>query len=92
MDMLAYACLAFTAIALTGQIGTCALALMRCRPRKKHVKPVSRPPITIVRPLCGLEHFSRETLRSSFEIDYPDYEVNFCVADEGDAIVPLSLR
>ena len=91
MEMLAYACFAFSAIALALQCGTCALACLRCRPRTRPAAPASRPPITVVRPLCGLEHFSRETLRSTFLIDYPDYEVLFCVADEGDPIVPLAL-
>jgi ceramide glucosyltransferase len=90
MDILAYACLAFSAIALACQSGTCALAYLRCRPRDRRAAPGSRPPITVVRPLCGLEHYSRETLRSTFLIDYPDYEVLFCVADEGDPIVRLA--
>jgi ceramide glucosyltransferase len=90
MDILAYACLAFSAIALACQTGTCALAYLRCRPRDRHAAPANRPSITVVRPLCGLEHYSRETLRSTFEIDYPDYEVLFCVAEEGDPIVRLA--
>jgi ceramide glucosyltransferase len=49
-----------------------------------------RPPITLVRPLCGLEHFSRETLGSTFAIEYPDYEILFCVADANDPILPLA--
>jgi ceramide glucosyltransferase len=89
MDMLAFACFAFTAIAFACHIISCALALLRCRPRTTHVKPAIRPPVTLVRPVCGLEHFSGETLRSTFEIDYPDYEVIFCVADDADPIVPL---
>jgi hypothetical protein len=34
MDMLAYACLAFSAIALACQAGSCALAALRCRKRR----------------------------------------------------------
>jgi ceramide glucosyltransferase len=90
MDMFAYACLAFSAIALACQTGTCALAHLRCRPRGRRAMPASRPPITVVRPLCGLEHYSRETLRSTLLIDYPEYEVLFCVAEEGDPIVKLA--
>jgi ceramide glucosyltransferase len=90
MDILAYACFAFSAIALACQTGTCALAYLRCRPREQRAAPSSRPPITVVRPLCGLEHYSMETLRSTFEIDYPVYEVLFCVAEEADPIVRLA--
>jgi ceramide glucosyltransferase len=90
MDILAYACLAFSAIALACQAGSCAIAILRCRPRTQRLEAARRPPITIVRPLCGLEHYSRETLGSSFLIDYPDYEVLFCVAEESDSIVRLA--
>ncbi len=90
MDMLAFACLGFSLIALAFQTGTCALAALRCRPRERRGPPAVRPPITVVRPLCGLEHFSRETLGSTFAIDYPDYEILFCVADEGDPVVKLA--
>ena len=90
MHMLAFLCLAFSAIALAAQIGTCGLAFLRCRPGKRTVEPAARPGITVVRPLCGLEPYSRETLQSTFQIDYPDYEVLFCVAEEGDPILPLA--
>jgi ceramide glucosyltransferase len=90
MDMLVYACLAFSAIALACQAITCALAFLRCRLRESRPQPAWRPPVTVVRPLCGLEHFSRETLRSTFLIGYPTYEVLFCVADEGDPIAALA--
>ncbi|MBA4224542.1 MAG: ceramide glucosyltransferase [Methylobacterium sp.] len=47
------------------------------------------PPVTIVRPVRGIETFSRETLTSGLELDYPQYETIFCVADGHDPIVPL---
>lgn len=49
-------------------------------------------PVSIVRPVCGLETFSEETLRSGFLLDYPAYELVFCVARAGDPIVPLVRR
>jgi len=45
-----------------------------------------------VRPLRGLETFSEETLRASFELDYPDYELLFCVQAPHDPIIPLVER
>lgn len=51
-----------------------------------------RHPVTIVRPLCGLERFSEETLRSGFRIDHPAYELVFCVASSGDPSIPLVSR
>jgi ceramide glucosyltransferase len=89
MSILAYACLAFASGALAFQAGTCALAIPRCRAGARHAPPRDRPGITIVRPVCGLETFSQETLESTFHIAYPNYEILFCVADAKDAILPL---
>ncbi len=47
------------------------------------------PPVTLIRPLCGVEPFSAATLRSSFELDYPDYEIIFCVERANDPVLPL---
>ncbi len=47
------------------------------------------PPVTIVRPLRGIEAFSRETAISGLELDYPDYVTIFAVADADDPIVPM---
>lgn len=49
-------------------------------------------PISLVRPVCGLETFSEETLARGFALDYPDYEILFCVADENDPVLPLVRR
>lgn len=68
-----------------------ALALPRCARRKRKRTPVpeNAPSVTIVQPLCGVEIFTRETLRSIFALDYPDYEIIFCLADADDPIAPL---
>ena len=52
------------------------------------------PPILahVVRPLRGIEAFSEETLRASFRLDHPAYELIFCVADAGDPILPMLER
>lgn len=90
MTLSAFACLGFSAAALAFQIGTNALAIYRCRRTSGFRPPPARPGITIVRPLCGLEAHSRETLESTFYIDYPDYEILFCVADAGDPVIALA--
>ena len=89
MSVIGFACLGVAATALTIQLGSSALAMWRCRRNRPGHRLPDRPPVTVVRPLCGLEHFSRETLASSFAIDYPDYEILFCVADAADPVVPL---
>lgn len=49
-------------------------------------------PISLVRPVCGLEAFSEARLTESFHLDYPEYEVLFCAADRADPVVPLVER
>ena len=67
-----------------------AIAFVRLRRKPAESSLLRRrPPVTIVRPVCGLESFSRETLTSGLILDYPDYETIFCVADGQDPIVPL---
>lgn len=46
-----------------------------------------RPPVSIVVPVRGIEPFSRETLRHAFRIEWDEYELIFCVADEADPII-----
>ena len=59
-----------------------------CRPAKMR-PPETAPGVTIVQPLCGVESFSRDTLRSIFALDYRDYEIIFCLASGDDPIAPL---
>ena len=47
------------------------------------------PPVSLVRPLCGIDNYAADTLRSTFELDYPRYEILFCVASANDPVVPL---
>jgi ceramide glucosyltransferase len=47
------------------------------------------PPVSLVRPLCGLDNYADDTLRSTFDLDYPRCEILFCVASAKDPVVPL---
>jgi hypothetical protein len=42
------------------------------------------PPVSLVRPLCGMDNHADDTLRSTFELDYPRCEILFCVASAKD--------
>ncbi|MBD9445190.1 glycosyltransferase [Rhizobium sp. RHZ01] len=67
------------------------IAGWRIRSRQDKTPSVAvRPPVSIVIPLCGMEQFSRETLESALILDWPDYEVIFCVADKADPIIGLA--
>jgi ceramide glucosyltransferase len=66
------------------------IAIVRCRTRKSHLAPPKNaPPVTLVRPVCGVEQFVESTLASSFDLDYPDYEIIFCVAQARDPAIPI---
>ncbi|AOZ69219.1 ceramide glucosyltransferase [Rhodobacter xanthinilyticus] len=67
------------------------LSAARYLPRRPAPAPAPEalPFISLIRPVCGLDPFDAETLGSSFGLDYPDYEVIFCVADPADPVVPL---
>jgi len=49
-------------------------------------------PVSILRPMCGVENFAEDTLRSAFVLDYPHYELLLCVAQSTDPVVPLTRR
>ena len=62
-------------------------------PGKTRVAPLpppgAAPAVSMVRPVCGLDNFCEETLESSFRLDYPGYEIIFCVARANDPVLPL---
>jgi ceramide glucosyltransferase len=48
------------------------------------------PPVSIIRPLCGVDNYAADTLRSSFNLDCAQYELLFCVAAADDPVLPLA--
>lgn len=90
MILLTLACLTFAGAALAVHLLSAAIAAWRCRSNAQPRTPRSRPGISVVRPLSGLEPYSRETLRSTFHLSYPAYEILFCVAAKDDPILPLA--
>jgi len=79
-------CIAVTLI----QAASIGIAIFRLR-RNPRLAPYSGryPAVSLVRPLCGLDNYAADTLRSTFELDYSDYEILFCVATASDPVLPL---
>jgi len=77
-------CVLFAAV----QIGSIAIAIVRLR-RKTPCDHDEYPPVSLVRPLCGIDNYAAETLRSTFALDYPHCEILFCVADATDPVAAL---
>jgi ceramide glucosyltransferase len=77
----------FCLLAVALHLFSIALAARRVQLRRRLLPaPVEAPPVTLIRPVCGIEAFSRETLGSSFVLDYPNYEILFCAAREDDPV------
>jgi ceramide glucosyltransferase len=83
--------LVFCAVATLVHIVSAVMSLWRVR-RMASPTQVSQgalPPVTIIRPVCGLDPFDEVTLRTTFELAHPLTELLFCSARERDAAVPL---
>ena len=63
----------FTTIA---QIASILVAILRFHKRDKRVADDAAG-VSILRPVCGIDNFIEETLRSTFQLDYPNYEIVF---------------
>lgn len=99
--MIEWTALAFLALATVIHIVSAALSIWRirrrpdatARPYAAAAAPAGElPPVTIVRPVCGLDPFDELTLRSTFRLQHPGTELIFCSARERDAAVPLVRR
>ena len=84
---------AFCLTAIGVQMLSALIAFARCA-KPKALLPARKggPAVSIVQPLCGVDAFSRQTLASIFALDYPNYEILFCVADGADPAASLARR
>ena len=59
---------------------------------RRKPRPTVLPSISILKPLKGLDDQLETNLRSFFQLDYPDYELIFGVADHNDPAVAVVRR
>jgi ceramide glucosyltransferase len=78
-------CIALTVV----QVISILIAICRLRTGVRNPASKQYPPVSLVRPLCGLDNYAADTLRSTFELDYPQCEILFCVASAKDPVLPL---
>jgi ceramide glucosyltransferase len=78
-----------SAIAAAIHLTSIALPLYKLRRKPVAKSAAGTPPVSVVRPVCGLDVDAETTLRSTFHLDYPRYEILFCVAQPNDAVIPL---
>ena len=63
-------------------------ALFRVTRRRTDL-PDHTPPVTILKPLKGLDEGLEENLRSFFRLDYPAFQLLFCVAESDDPAIAV---
>jgi ceramide glucosyltransferase len=91
--MIGYGAGLFCLILIVLNLISIGVAMSRAKPRRAALPaPAAGPSVSIVRPCCGIDNFCEETLGSSFHLDYPDYEVIFCVARASDPVVGVIQR
>ena len=89
MELTIAAAVASSALLLSN-LTSIVLAASRLKPRRVIPLPVgAQPPVSIVIPSRGVEPFTEETLQRAFSLDWPRYELIFCLAHAEDPVVKL---
>ena len=60
--------------------------------RRREVTADFTPPVSVLKPLKGLEHEAYENLASFCRQDYPEYEILFAVDTRRDSAIPIVER
>lgn len=87
MELTVTAALLSTALLLSNLASILLASLKLKRPSKVAPPTGMAPPVSIVVPSRGVEPFTEETLERAFSLDWPRYELIFCVAHADDPVV-----
>jgi ceramide glucosyltransferase len=64
-------------------------AAIACRRPSHPLDSQFHPPVSILKPLCGLDREAESNLASFVQQDYPEYQIIFAVRDRQDPIIPV---
>ncbi|TGD43887.1 glycosyltransferase [Pseudotabrizicola sediminis] len=87
--MMALALTALAAGLLLAHLVAVGLYLHRLGRKAPAKGVIGQPFVTLLRPVCGVDAFDEETLQSSFDQDYPRYEIIFCAQTSDDPVIAL---
>jgi ceramide glucosyltransferase len=79
-------------MAVTTTVVSCAAVFWATRRRRAANCPDFTPPITIFKPLKGIDEGLEENLRTFFLLDYPKYQLLFGVAEANDPAIGVVQR
>jgi ceramide glucosyltransferase len=80
---------AYCAIALLLHAASIGLVWARSRRPAAMAHRLHTHPVSIIRPVCGLDNQEQATLASTFELTWPETELLFCVESPADPAVPF---
>ena len=97
MNEIAWGCGLFACLATLLHLSSASLAIFRSRRAAgeaslSNIPAAALPPISVLRPVRGLDPYDELTLRSGFNLAYEHYELILCCEDADDAIVPVIRR
>ena len=93
MDSLIFSAQFFLGVSTLLHLSSIVVAAVRfCRHRDALPPVLIAAHVTIIRPVCGIENCIEQTLRSTFHLDHPRYDVLICVASASDPVIPLVRR
>jgi ceramide glucosyltransferase len=97
MNEIAWGCVVFVGLATLLHFISTLLAIYRSRrskddPSLTKAPSASLPPVSLLRPVRGLDPLDELTLRSGFELAYERFELILCCEDADDPVVPVIRR